>query len=77
MRQREEVKSGSQSQETSYQVTNKTGNYEELAEAIGRLWQVETNNHLRAVTLKEDQMRSKKRIYSNQSQKLEQWQQLS
>jgi predicted transposase YbfD/YdcC len=77
MRQREEVKSGSQSQETSYQVTNKTGNYEEIAEAIGRHWQVETNNHLRDVTLKEDQMRSKKRIYSNQSQKLEQWQQLS
>ena len=56
-------------------VTNKTGNYEEIAEAIGRHWQVETNNHLREVTLKEDQMRSKERIYSNQSQKLEQWQQ--
>ncbi len=43
-------------------VTNETGNYEEIAQAIRRHWQVETNNHIRDVTLKEDEMRTKKRI---------------
>ena len=38
------------------------GTYEEIAEAIRKHWQVETANHIRDVTLKEDQMRSKKRI---------------
>jgi len=61
-RAREELKSGKKSLETSYYVTNETGNYEELAEAVRRHWQVETSNHLRDVTLKEDALRSKKRI---------------
>lgn len=61
-RTREELKSGKKSFETSYYVTNETGNYEELAEAIRGHWQVETSNHLRDVTLKEDRLRSKKRI---------------
>lgn len=61
-RGRQELKTGKKSLETSYYVTNETGNYEELAEAIQRHWQVETNNHIRDVTLKEDRMRSKKRI---------------
>lgn len=65
-RQREELKTGKTSAETSYYLTNEVGNYEELAEAIRRHWQVETANHIRDVTLSEDQMRSKKRIYKKQ-----------
>ncbi len=48
--------------ETSYYVSNEVGTYEELSEAIRRHWQVETNNHIRDVTLKKDHLRSKKRI---------------
>ncbi len=62
IRQREEIKSGKRSVQTSYYISNEVGKYEEIAQAIRRHWQVETNNHLRDVTLKEDQMRSKKRI---------------
>ncbi len=62
MRERNEVKTGKKSVETSYYVTNEAGNYEEIAQAIRRHWQVETNNHIRDVTLKEDEMRTKKRI---------------
>jgi len=62
VRHRDELKTGKKSEETSYYLTNEVGNYEELSEAIRRHWQVETNNHIRDVTLKEDRMRSKKRI---------------
>ena len=62
MRFREELKTGKKSEETSYYVTNEVGNYEEISEAIRGHWQVETNNHIRDVTLKEDRMRSKKRL---------------
>ncbi len=62
VRRREELKTGKKSVETSYYVTNEVGNYEEISEAISQHWQVETNNHIRDVTLKEDAMRSKKRI---------------
>ena len=62
MRHRDELKTGKKSVETSYYLTNEVGNYEEIREAIRRHWQVETNNHIRDVTLKEDRMRSKKRI---------------
>ena len=62
MRWREELKTGKKSEETSYYVTNEVGNYEEISEAIRGHWQVETNNHIRDVTLKEDRMRSKKRL---------------
>lgn len=62
IRRRDELKSGKKSVETSYYLTNEVGNYEELSKAIRQHWQVETNNHLRDVTLKEDRMRSKKRI---------------
>lgn len=61
IRRRNEVKSGKKSDETSYYVSNEVGNYEEIAQAIRRHWQVETNNHIRDITLKEDRMRSKKR----------------
>jgi len=46
----------------------------ELAEAIRQHWQVETNNHLRDVSLREDEMRSKKRVYKKQWQESELWQ---
>ena len=63
-RERIELKSGKNSIEESYYVSNEVGNYEELAEAIRKHWQVETNNHIRDVSFKEDKMRSKKRNYS-------------
>lgn len=75
-RLREELKAGKKSMETSYYVSNQVGTYEELREAIRRHWQVETNNHIRDVTLKEDYLRSKKRISVEHWQKLEHWQQL-
>jgi len=65
-RERVELKSGKSSSEESYYVSNEVGNYEELAEAIRLHWQVETNNHIRDVSLQEDKMRSKKRSYSTQ-----------
>lgn len=60
-RTRRELKSGKASEETSYYLSNQTTNYAELCVAVRRHWSVETNNHLRDVTLREDQMRSKKR----------------
>jgi predicted transposase YbfD/YdcC len=74
IRQREELKSGKKSCETSYYVTNETGNYEELAEAIRNHWQVETSNHRRDVMLKEDALRTKKRRSVKSWQKCEHWQ---
>ena len=70
-RQTEELKSGKSSREESYYLTNAVGNYEELAQAIRNQWQVETNNHIRDVSLREDEMRSKKRIYKKQWQESE------
>ena len=65
MRSRDELKTSKKSSETSYYVTNEVGNYEEVSGAIGGHWQVETNNHLRDVTLKEDRMRCKKKRKSS------------
>ncbi len=67
-RKRIELKSGKTSAEESYYLSNEVGNYEELAEAVRLHWQVETNNHVRDVSFKEDKMRSKKRSYSTQWQ---------
>jgi len=67
-RERIELKSGKTSVEESYYLTNIVGNNEELAEAIRNHWSVETNNHIRDVSLQEDKMRSKKRSYSTQWQ---------
>ncbi|MBA4183431.1 MAG: ISAs1 family transposase [Acidobacteria bacterium] len=61
-REREEVKTGKKSQEQSYYVSNEVGRYEQLSKAIRDHWQVETANHIRDCTLKEDKMRSKKRL---------------
>jgi predicted transposase YbfD/YdcC len=74
-RTREDCKSGKSSQQESYYLTNEIGNYEELSQAVRLHWQVETNNHLRDVSLREDEMRSKKRNYSAQWEKSEPWQQ--
>ncbi len=56
-----ELRSGKSRSEESYYLSNKVGNYEEIAAAIRQHWSVETNNHLRDVSLREDQLRSKKR----------------
>jgi predicted transposase YbfD/YdcC len=61
-REREEIKSEKKSYETGYYISNQSENVDELCVAIRKHWSVETNNHIRDVTLKEDQLRSKKRI---------------
>ena len=76
IRFREEMKSGKRSFEQSYYLTNEVGNYEELSKAIRGHWRVETNNHIRDVSLKEDKFRSKKRSCKEQWQALGLWQQL-
>ena len=73
-RERIDQKSGKKSHEESYYVSNEVGNYTELSEAVRLHWQVETNNHLRDVSLKEDKMRSKKRSSRKQWQESEHWQ---
>lgn len=65
-RERIEIKTGKTSMEESFYVSNEVGKYEELAQAVRLHWQVETNNQIRDVSLKEDKMRSKKRSYSKQ-----------
>ena len=67
-RDRVEIKSGKTGCEESYYLTNETGNYEALAQAVRNHWAVETNNHMRDVSFREDQMRSKKRVYKEQRQ---------
>jgi len=62
MRERENLTSGKSSREASYYLSNEVGNYEELSQAVRNHWSVETNNHIRDVSLKEDKMRSKKRM---------------
>lgn len=57
-RLREALKGGHKSVKESYYVSNEVGCYEELAGAIRGHWQVETNNHVRDVTLREDRLRS-------------------
>jgi len=65
-RERIELKSGKNAAEESYYVTNEVGNYEEIAAAIRKHWQVETNNHIRDVSFREDALRSKKSAYKKQ-----------
>lgn len=71
-RERVEIRSGKNALEESYYLTNETGNYEELAQAVRNHWAVETNNHIRDVSLREDEMRSKKSVYKKQWQASEQ-----
>ena len=63
VRQREEIKSGKVSNETSYYISNAEPKQDrQYFNAIREHWGVETNNHLRDVTLKEDQLRTKKTV---------------
>ncbi len=55
-------KGGKQSGETSYYLSNERTKLSELCSAVRKHWSVETNNHIRDVTLREDQLRVKKRI---------------
>lgn len=75
-RETEEVKNGKRRRETSYYRTNEVGNYEELCRAVRGHWKVETTNHIRDVSFKEDHLRSKKRICNESWQALELWRQL-
>lgn len=61
-RERYSIKSGKKSQETSYYLSNQRADLAELCVAVRNHWSVETNNHIRDVTLREDKLRSKKRI---------------
>ena len=58
-RTREELKTQKSSQEKSYYVTNEVGNYEELSAAIRQHWRIESDNHVRDVSLQEDALRSR------------------
>ena len=60
-RERLLLKSDKRSVEESFYVTNEVGNYEELCRAVRGHWAVETNNHIRDVSLREDSLRSKKK----------------
>jgi len=70
-REQTEVKSNKKGVETSYYLTNQSENYQELCEAVRNHSTVETNNHIRDVTLKEDKMRTKKMVSVGYWQELE------
>lgn len=53
--------SGKETSETSYYLSNQKGKEKELSKAVRGHWQVEVNNHLRDVTLAEDDLRTKKK----------------
>lgn len=59
-RRRHEIRSGKTSWETSYYLSNQSSGFEQLCQAVRNHWGVETNNHIRDVTLKEDKLRTKK-----------------
>lgn len=60
-RQRLILKSGHQSQETSFFMANIPPDTPQVgSKAVRNHWQIEVNNHIRDVTLQEDQLRSKK-----------------
>lgn len=60
-RERIAVKSGKQTKETSYYISNEKSQWSGLCQAVRGHWRVETNNQIRDVTLREDELRSKKR----------------
>lgn len=60
-RKRMEIRSGKQTDETSYYLSNQAEMPSELCQAVRNHWRVETNNQIRDVTFKEDALRSKKR----------------
>lgn len=60
-RQRTELKKGKHSDETAYFLSNQFPcQPTELFRAVRQHWSVETNNHIRDVTLSEDKLRTKK-----------------
>jgi len=62
-----QAKTGVQSKEVAYYLSNapiKDSKDEELFKAVRGHWNVETNNHLRDVTLKEDQLKTKEPVIS-------------
>ena len=60
-RKRKEISTGFESEGTYYYLTNQesAGNEKELFTAIRKHWQVEVNNNIRDVTLKEDHVKTK------------------
>ncbi len=69
-----EMKTGKQTEETSYYLSNQKGKAQEVCAAIRGHWQVEVNNHVRDVTFSEDKLRTKKRMSVKCWQKSEPWQ---
>jgi predicted transposase YbfD/YdcC len=61
-REREEIKSEKKGFETSYYLSNQSEDFAGLCAAVRRHWSVETNNHIRDVTLSEDGLRSKNKF---------------
>src|SRR6476620_5727928 len=60
-----QAKTGTESKEVAYYISNariKDSSDEELFKAIRGHWNIETNNHIRDVTLKEDQLKTKEPI---------------
>jgi predicted transposase YbfD/YdcC len=55
-----EMRTGKQSAETSYYLSNEKGKMNEICAAVRGHWQVEVNNHRPDVTFAEDRLRTKK-----------------
>lgn len=73
-RRRQCTKDGRVSEEIAYYISNgESGDGEEYFAAIRGHWAVEVNNHVRDVTLKEDQLRTKKSLSRRFLQDLEHW----
>jgi len=62
IRERHDLVTGKTSLETAFYISNaKSDENEDYFEVIRKHWAVEVNNHIRDVTLKEDNLRTKKR----------------
>ena len=61
-RERIELKTGKESLETSLYISNEGENMAESCQAIRKHWQVEVNNNMRDMTLREDKLCVKKTI---------------
>lgn len=64
-RERLEVKTGKESFQTDLYMTNIEPDGEDCFAPIRNHWSVEVNNHVRDVTLKEDQLKTKKSHFQN------------
>ena len=67
------MKTGKESEETSYYLSNEKGKMNELCAAVRAHWQVEVNHHRRDVTFAEDRLRTKKSKSVKRWQKSELW----